>query len=81
MLNKEQKAAAINIAMMLEEHGYPQLEMDYMFGKLCQEEPQYREDLISFLYANSPCTYRLYLELMKQLPSVSNEPVISFTIK
>jgi hypothetical protein len=80
MLNKEQKAVALNIAMMLEQHGYPQPEMDYMFGNLHQEEPQKREELLAFLYTSSPCTYRLYLEIMAQLPSVSNEPVISFKL-
>lgn len=75
MLNKEQCAAAINVAMMLEQVGYKGPEFDFIFGLFRKNDPQLREDVLQLYLETSDCTRRLYFAIMMNLPSVSDEPI------
>ena len=80
MMTKDQCAAAINVAMMLEQTGYDGAEFAFMFGQFANNDPQIREEVLELYRETSNCTRKVYLEVMYQLPSVSNEPVISYKL-
>ena len=72
MLNKEQCASAINVAMILEQAGYDGAEFAYMFGQFADNDPQITSEILELYRETSNCTRRLYLEIMYRLPSVEN---------
>ena len=78
MLNKEQCASAINVAMMLEQVGYDGAEFAFMFGQFANNDPITREEVLELYRETSDCTRRVYLEVMYKLPSV--EQFISYKL-
>ena len=70
MLNREQCASAINVAMMLEQVGYDGAEFAFMFGQFANNDPQITAAILELYRVTSDCTRRLYLEIMYRLPSV-----------
>jgi len=70
MLNREQCAIAINVAMKLEQVGYDGAEFADMFGEFANNDPQITAEILELYRETSDCTRRLYLEIMYRLPSV-----------
>lgn len=78
MLDRDQCAAAINVAMMLEQVGYDGAEFAFMFGQFANNDPTVRDEVLELYRETSDCTRRVYLEVMYKLPSV--EQFISYKL-
>ena len=75
MLNKEEKAAIVNMALDAETFCYHNEIMDVILTVLGNKTPESRAKIMQFLYCNQGAPLRLFFEIMRYLPSVSNEPV------
>ena len=80
MLNKEQCAAAINVAMMLETIGYDGAEFSFIFGQFSDNDPNIREEILELYRETSYCTRMLYLEIMYNLPTIEKQSFISYKL-
>lgn len=81
MLNKETQSALINISMDAELNCYSSEVMNMILSFIQSQEPKNRTSIMQFLYCHQGATLRLFFEIMRYLPSVSNEPIISYKIK
>ena len=69
------------IAMQAELDYYSKSIMDCIMEKLTAEHAPVREAVLNFWhYSCGLCGFMLYCEIMAQLPSVSNAPVISYKL-
>ena len=80
MLNKETQAALINMSMDAETVGYCPEMMNVVLTLIQSKEPKTRQNMMQFLYCHQGAPLRLFFEIMRYLPSVSNEPVISYKL-
>lgn len=81
MLNQETKSALVNMAMDAENLHYCPEIMNCVLTLIESKTLETRLEIMAFLLSVQGAPLRLYFELMRHLPSVSNEPFISFTIK
>ena len=81
MLNRETQSALINMSMDAETVGYCSEMMNMVLTLIQSKEPETREAIMQFLYCHQGAPLRLFFEIMRYLPSVTNEPVISYKIK
>lgn len=69
------------IAMQAETEYYSKSIMDCIMEKLAEEKSCFREAILDFWhYSCGRCGFMLYCEIMSQLPSISNGPVISYKL-
>ena len=80
MLNKETQRALINMSMDAETLGYCQEIMSIILPLIQSKTSETREEIMQFLYCHQGTPLRLFFEIMRYLPSVSNEPVISYKL-
>lgn len=80
MLNKETHAALVNMSMDAETVGYCPEMMNMILTLIQSKTPETREHIMQFLYCHQGAPLRLFFEIMRYLPSVSNEPVISYKL-
>ena len=80
MLNKEEQSALINMSMDAETVGYCPEMMNMVLTLIQAKTPETREEIMQFLYCHQGAPLRLFFEIMRYLPSVSNEPVISYKL-
>ena len=80
MWNKETQAALVNMSMDAETLCYSPEMMNMILTLIQSKEPQIREAIMQFLYSHQGAPLRLFFEIMRYLPSVSNEPVISYKL-
>ena len=75
MLNKETQSALINMSMDAETVGYCHEMMNMILTLIQSKSPETREAIMQFLYCHQGAPLRLFFEIMRYLPSVSNEPL------
>ena len=80
MLDREVQAALINMSMDAETLGYCSEIMSIILPLIQSKQPGTRSEIMQFLYSNQGAPLRLFFEIMRYLPSVSNEPVISYKL-
>ena len=80
MLNKEEQAALVNMSMDAETVGYCPEMMNMVLTLIQAKTPDTREEIMQFLYCHQGAPLRLFFEIMRYLPSVSNAPVISYKL-
>lgn len=80
MLNREEQSALINMSMDAETMSYCREIMDIILTLLQSKEPDTRQRMMQFLYCHQGAPLRLFFEIMRYLPSVTNEPVISYKL-
>ena len=80
MLNKETQAALINMSMDAETMGYCSEMMNMVLTLIQAKTPETRSEIMQFLYCHQGAPLRLFFELMRYLPSVTNEPLISYKL-
>ena len=80
MLNKETQSALINMSMDAETVGYCSEMMNMILTLIQSKSPETREAIMQFLYSHQGTPLRLFFEIMRYLPSVTNEPVISYKL-
>ena len=80
MLDKETQSALINMSMDAETVGYCPEMMNVVLTLIQSKEPKTRQNMMQFLYCHQGAPLRLFFEIMRYLPSVSNEPVISYKL-
>ena len=80
MLNKETQSALINMSMDAETVGYCPEMMNVVLTLIQSKEPKTRQNMMQFLYCHQGAPLRLFFEIMRYLPSVSNEPIISYKL-
>lgn len=78
MLSREDKAALIDMSMEAEELCYCKTIMEVIINLI--KEKKCRSEIMQFLYNHQGTTLRLFFEIMRYLPSVANEPVISYKL-
>lgn len=80
MLNKETQAALVNMSMDAETVGYCTEIMNTILTIIQSKTTETRSEIMQFLYCHQGAPLRLFFELMRYLPSVTNEPVISYKL-
>jgi hypothetical protein len=80
MLNKEIQAALIDMSMEAETLGYCSEIMSIILPLIQSKQPGTRSEIMQFLYCHQGAPLRLFFEIMRYLPSVSNEPIISYKL-
>ena len=75
MFTGELKAETLNLAMSYEIDGYSKSVMDFFMTLLRNLDGETRTETLFFLQFTNECTFKLYCEVMRQLPSIENEPV------
>lgn len=80
MLNKEIQTALINMSMDAETMGYCSEIMSIILPLIQSKQPDTRSEIMQFLYCHQGAPLRLFFEIMRYLPSVTNEPVISYKL-
>ena len=80
MLNKETQSALINMSMDAETMGYCPEIMNMIITLIQSKTPENRQAIMQFLYCHQGAPLRLFFEIMRYLPSVTNEPVISYKL-
>ena len=80
MLNKETQAALVNMSMDAETMGYCSEIMSIILPLIQSKQPDTRSEIMQFLYCHQGTPLRLFFEIMRYLPSVTNEPVISYKL-
>ena len=78
MLSREDKAALIDMSMEAEELCYCKTIMEVIINLI--KEKECRSEIMQFLYNHQGTTLRLFFEIMRCLPSMSNEQSISLRI-
>ena len=81
MLNREEQSALINMSMDAETLGYCTEIMNTILTIIQGKTTETRSEIMQFLYCHQGTPIRLFFEIMRYLPSVSNEPIISYKIK
>jgi hypothetical protein len=81
MLDRETQAALVNMSMDAETVGYCSEIMSIILPLIQSKQPDTRSEIMQFLYCHQGAPLRLFFEIMRYLPSVSNEPIISYKIK
>ena len=81
MLDKEVQTALINMSMDAETLGYCTEIMNTILTIIQSKTTETRWEIMQFLYCHQGAPLRLFFEIMRYLPSTTNEPVISFKIK
>ena len=80
MLNRETQSALINMSMDAETVGYCPEMMNMILTLIQSKTSETREEIMQFLYCHQGTPLRLFFEIMRYLPSVTNEPVISYKL-
>lgn len=80
MLNREEQSALINMSIDAETMGYCREIMDVILTLLQSKQSDTRQNMMQFLYCHQGSPLRLFFEIMRYLPSVTNEPVISYKL-
>ena len=80
MWDKETQSAIVNMSMDAETLGYSQDIMNIILKLIQSKTSETRSEIMQFLYCNQGTPLRLFFEIMRYLPSVSNEPVISYKL-
>ena len=80
MLDKEQQQTLIKISIDAESMSYCPEIMNMVLTLIQSKSPETREAIMQFLYCNQGAPLRLFFEIMRYLPSVSNEPIISYKL-
>ena len=80
MLDKETQTALINMSMDAETLGYSSDIMNTILKLIQSKTSETRQAIMQFLYCHQGTPLRLFFEIMRYLPSVSNEPVISYKL-
>ena len=80
MLNKEIQSALINMSMDAETVGYCSEIMNIILTLIQSKTSETRSEIMQFLYCHQGAPLRLFFEIMRYLPSVSNAPVISYKL-
>ena len=80
MLTQEEKTAIVNMAMDAETLGYCAEIMNTILTIIQSKTSETRSEIMQFLYCHQGAPLRLFFEIMRYLPSVSNEPVISYKL-
>ena len=80
MLNKETQSALINMSMDAETVGYCPEMMNMILTLIQSKTSETRSEIMQFLYCHQGAPLRLFFEIMRYLPSVTNEPVISYKL-
>ena len=80
MLDREVQTALINMSMDAETLGYSQDIMNIILKLIQSKTSETRLEIMQFLYNHQGTPLRLFFEIMRYLPSVSNEPVISYKL-
>ena len=80
MLNKEIQSALINMSMDAETVGYCPEIMNIILTLIQIKTSETRSEIMQFLYCHQGAPLRLFFEIMRYLPSVSNAPVISYKL-
>ena len=81
MLDREVQTALINTSMDAETLGYSSDTMNTILKLIQSKTSETRLEIMQFLYSNQGAPLRLFFEIMRYLPSVSNEPFVSYKIK
>ena len=81
MLDKETQTALINMSMDAETLGYSSDIMNTILKLIQSKTSETRLEIMQFLYCHQGTPLRLFFEIMRYLPSVSNEPFVSYKIK
>ena len=81
MLDKETQAALIDMSMSAENLEYCPEIMNCILTLIEAKMDCTRQEIMQFLYCNQGAPLRLFFEIMRYLPSVSNEPFVSYKIK
>ena len=81
MLNKEQKAKAVNLAMRFDIEGFQTAYFE-RFKRLLNKRPRFKGDLLNFYRSLSPMTQRVYLALTwdcdRKLKNQQKNPIKEF---
>ena len=80
MLDKETQSAIVNMSMDAETLGYSQDIMNIILKLIQSKTSETRSEIMQFLYCNQGAPLILFFEIMRYLPSVSNEPAISYKL-
>ena len=80
MLDKETQTALINMSMDAETMSYCPEIMNVVSTLIRSKIPETRQAIMQFLYCHQGTPLRLFFEIMRYLPSVTNEPVISYKL-
>ena len=80
MLNRETQAALINMSMDAETLSYCSEIMNAILTIIQSKTSETRSEIMQFLYCHQGAPLRLFFEIMRYLPSVTNAPVISYKL-
>ena len=80
MLDRETQSELINMSMDAETMGYCPEIMNMIITLIQSKTPENRQAIMQFLYSHQGAPLRLFFEIMRYLPSVTNEPVISYKL-